>query len=80
MLKRKYPRLSEKQGHCLLMIWDHGLTGSYTEFSHPQTRRTVHALEKKKLVQWIQNRWIVTKDGDHEARLLTLDRAKRNSA
>jgi hypothetical protein len=80
MRKAKRAKLSEKQTLCLLMIWSHGLVGSYTEFSKPETRRTVHALEKKKLAQWIEHRWIVTVAGDREARLLTVERARSGTS
>lgn len=76
----KRPKLTDRQKFCLRMIGEHGLTGSYTEFSRPQTRRTVHSLQTKRLVQWVDGRWILTRDGDAEWRLLLLDRAKQATA
>jgi hypothetical protein len=62
------------------MIGDHGLIGSHTEFARPQTRRTVHSLKAKRLVQWIEGRWILTREGDSEWRFLLLDSAKEATA
>lgn len=72
MEKHQRPRLTDRQKLCLLMIWDHGLTGSHTEFSKPETRRTVHSLHRKKLVQWRDARWLVTVKGYAEASMLSL--------
>lgn len=80
MTQPKRTRLTERQEKCLLMIGDHGLIGAHTEFSTPQTRRTVHGLCKKKLVQWIENRWILTRDGHSEWMRLVMHRAKRETA
>lgn len=79
MSKHKRPRLSSKQKLCLEMIGVHGLAGSHTEFSSPSTRRTVHALANKKLVQWIENRWILTRDGYAEWIFLVGERASANT-
>jgi hypothetical protein len=61
------------------MIGDHGLTGSYSEFARPDTRRTIHQLNNKKLIQWIENRWILTRDGHTEWALLVIEHARKTA-
>lgn len=74
--KLRRVRLSERQKNCLVIIGDHGLTGTFTEFARPETRRTVHSLFKKQLVQYSENRWILTRAGDVQWRLLVLEFAR----
>jgi len=79
MRRPKRPRLTERQTLCLFMIGDHGLTGSFTEFSRPHTRRTVHQLKKKKLVQWVDGRWLLTLDGHTEWTQLVIDSSRKSA-
>ncbi len=73
-------RLSDKQRLCLIMIGNHQRVGTYTEFSKPQTRRTVHSLYKKKLVQWLDSRWVLTKDGYREWLWLVVEESTKATA
>lgn len=76
--KVKRQRLSEKHKLCLLMVGLHGRTGSYTEFSHRETRKRVHDLGRRKLVQWAENkRWILTPEGHAEWSLLVAEYPER---
>ncbi len=80
MQQLKRPRLSHPQKRCLRMIGEHGLTGSHTEFSRAHTRRTIHALFRKKLVQRKEYRWIVTPAGDAEYKLLVMEAASEEGS
>lgn len=77
MKRVKRQKLTEAQQRCLLMIGDHGLTGTFTEFAHAKTRRTIHQLLKKRMVQWVENRWILSRDGHAEFTLLLIDGARK---
>lgn len=79
MRATKRPKLTDRQRRCLLMIGNHGLTGSFTEFSAAQTRQTMHQLYKKKLVQWIDNRWLLSRAGHAEWTLLSMDDSSRTA-
>lgn len=76
MVRSARPRLSDRQKNCLMIIGDHGLVGTFTEFSRGETRRTVHSLFKKRLIQYLENRWILTVAGDAEWRQLVLEFAR----
>ncbi|MBY0562806.1 MAG: hypothetical protein K2P58_01370 [Hyphomonadaceae bacterium] len=76
----KRAKLTDKQRLCLQMLGSHGLVGSFTEFARPEARRTMHQLHKKKLVQWMDGRWILTKVGHYEWTMLLLEKAHINAS
>ncbi len=73
MGKAKRPKLSLNEQLCLLAIGDHCVTGAAPQFSPSDTRRTVQALRKKKLVHWSDGRWVVTGAGYSEWQFLVMD-------